>query len=82
MTMRCRDERVAKQFGANLHRIRVREGLTQRGLAERASLHRTAIDKLESGNRAPRVDTLFALAEALATPPAELIEGIEPDPPD
>ncbi len=78
--MRRRDERVAKQFGANLHRIRVREGLTQRGLAERASLHRTEIDKLESGSRAPRVDTLFALAEAMETPPGELIEGIEPEP--
>jgi transcriptional regulator with XRE-family HTH domain len=53
--------------------------MTQRGLAARASLHRTEIDKLESGRRTARVDTLMLLAEALAAPPEELIEGIGPD---
>jgi transcriptional regulator with XRE-family HTH domain len=77
-----RDARVAERFGANLSRIRVREGLTQRGLAARASLHRTEIDKLETGKRIPRVDTVIALAEAMSAPPAELIEGIGHDPHD
>lgn len=77
-----KDGRVAEKFGENLSRIRVREGLSQRSLAARASLHRTEIDKLESGRRVPRVDTLIDLARAMAVLPAELIEGIVADPPD
>ena len=77
--LRERDARVAVRFGTNLRRIRVREGLTQRGPAARASLHRTEIDKLESGIRAPRVDTLIVPAGAPAAPPPELIEGIGAD---
>jgi transcriptional regulator with XRE-family HTH domain len=80
--LRRQDALAAKRFGANLSRIRVREGLSQRSLAARASLHRTAIDKLESGRRVPRLDTLIDLARAMAVPPAELIEGIEADPRD
>jgi transcriptional regulator with XRE-family HTH domain len=80
--MRRRDERVAVQFGANLRRIRIREGLTQRGLAARASLHRTEIDKLESGKRCARVDTLIVLAGAMAATAGELLDGIVPGPAD
>jgi transcriptional regulator with XRE-family HTH domain len=72
---------AGRRFGANLRRIRVREGLSQEALAVRASLHRTEIDKLEAGKRVPRVDTLIRLAGAMAVPPGELLEGIEPDPP-
>lgn len=53
VSRRRSDGRAAEQFGANLRRIRVREGPTQRGLAARASLHRTEIDKLETGKRTP-----------------------------
>jgi transcriptional regulator with XRE-family HTH domain len=76
-----RNQQAAARFGANLRRIRIREGLSQEALAARSSLHRTEIDKLEGGKRVPRVDTVIRLAGAMAVPPGELLEGIEPDPP-
>jgi transcriptional regulator with XRE-family HTH domain len=66
---------VAERFGANLRRVRRREGLSQEGLAVRASLHRTEIGRLEGGERACRIDTLIRLAGAMAVPPDELLDG-------
>jgi transcriptional regulator with XRE-family HTH domain len=67
---------VAEHLGANLLRIRRREGLSQEQLAERASLHRGAIGLLEHGKRVCRADTLIQLAGAMAVAPAELLDGI------
>ena len=71
-----RSSAVAERFGSNLHRVRRREGLSQEGLAVRASLHRTEIGRLEGGERACRIDTLIRLAGAMAVPPGELLDGI------
>jgi XRE family transcriptional regulator, regulator of sulfur utilization len=67
---------VAKQFGANLSRLRERSGITQEELAFRASLHRTEIGLLERGGRIPKIDTLAKLAGALEVEPGELFLGI------
>jgi transcriptional regulator with XRE-family HTH domain len=69
-------EGVAVRFGENLRRFRRREGLSQEELAARASLHRTEIGKLESGERIPRIDTLVKLAGSMAIPPEDLLTGI------
>jgi transcriptional regulator with XRE-family HTH domain len=71
---------VARQFGANLCRLRERFGVTQEDLAFRAALHRTEIGLLERGGRIPKIDTLAKLAGALEVKPAELFEGIEWEP--
>ena len=71
-----RDPAVAERFGRNLRRVRLREGLSQEGLAERASLHRTEIGLLENGQRVPRIDTLVKLADSMVVPPEELLDGI------
>jgi transcriptional regulator with XRE-family HTH domain len=76
MPQRMRDRAVAERFGRNLRRVRRREGLSQEGLAERASLHRTEIGKLEKGERVPRIDTLVRLADSMVVPPGELLDGI------
>lgn len=47
---------------------RVRAGLTQDELAEKAHLTRTTIIRLEAGDPNPRVTTLRRLARALSTP--------------
>jgi transcriptional regulator with XRE-family HTH domain len=67
---------VAKQFGANLSRLREQSGITQEDLAFRASLHRTEIGLLERGGRIPKIDTLAKLAGALEVEPGQLFEGI------
>ncbi len=71
-----RSSAVAERFGENLRRVRRREGLSQEGLAVRASLHRTEIGRLEAGERACRIDTLIRLAGAMVVPPGELLDGI------
>jgi transcriptional regulator with XRE-family HTH domain len=67
---------VARQFGANLSRLREQSGVTQEELAFRASLHRTEIGLLERGGRIPKIDTLAKLAGALEVEPGTLFEGI------
>lgn len=74
---RAGSEIVAERSGSNLRRLRRREGLSQEQLAARASLHRTEIGRLESGERVCRIDTLIRLAGAMSVPPGELLEGID-----
>jgi transcriptional regulator with XRE-family HTH domain len=69
-------EGVALKFGDNLRRCRSLVGLSQEELAERASLDRTEVAELESGERIARIDTLLQLAEAMAIRPEDLIAGI------
>jgi transcriptional regulator with XRE-family HTH domain len=69
-------EGVALKFGDNLRRCRTLVGLSQEELAERASLDRTEVAELESGERIARIDTLLQLAEAMAIRPEDLIAGI------
>jgi transcriptional regulator with XRE-family HTH domain len=52
-------------FVARLRAQRLRHGLTQAELAERAGLTQVTISKLESGRQAARPGTLRKLARAL-----------------
>ena len=67
---------VARQFGANLARLRKRADLSQEEAAVRASVHRTEIGHLERGLRVARVDTVAKLAAALEVDPGDFFEGI------
>jgi len=71
-----RSSAVAERFGANLRRVRRREGLSQEGLAIGASLHRIEIGRLEGGEHPCRIDTLIRVAGAMAIPSGELLDGI------
>jgi len=68
---------AAIRFGRNLLRCRRRVALSQEQLALRASLHRTAIGKLEHGERLPRVDTLVRLMNALEASAEDLLDGLQ-----
>jgi transcriptional regulator with XRE-family HTH domain len=67
---------LTERFGANLRRARQRAGISQAELALATELHRTAIWLLESGQRAPRLDTLVKLLSALECPADDLVEGL------
>ncbi len=58
-------EPTAKRFGKYLRELRVAQGLSQQGLAERANLSVNAISSFERGERFPRGTTLDALVAAL-----------------
>lgn len=63
-------------LGDNLRRIRHEAGISQEELADRANLHRTYISSIERGERNVSVENIFAIAQALDVPPAELLEDI------
>ncbi len=67
---------VAKQFGANLARIRKRADMSQEETAVRASVHRTEVSHLERGLRLARADTVAKLSAALEVDPGDFFEGI------
>lgn len=61
--------------GENVRRLRLSLGLTQEDLAVRSGFDQRYISQLESGRRNPTVVTLFEIAQALQTLPAELIKA-------
>lgn len=56
---------VKKQFGSNVRTWRLRLGISQEALAERANLHRTYITDIERGARNLSLDSMERLAIAL-----------------
>jgi transcriptional regulator with XRE-family HTH domain len=72
---------VADRFGRNLFIARRRAGLSQEELAIGASVHRTEIGKLESGQRVARIDTMAKLMRMLEVSADDLMQGIEWMPP-
>lgn len=59
--------------------MRVEQGLSQEGLAERAELDRTFISMVERGVRKPTLETARRLASALGVPLAKLVALAERD---
>jgi transcriptional regulator with XRE-family HTH domain len=74
------EDRLSKQFAANLRRLRAADGLSQEELAFRAGIHRTQVSLLESGKRFPRFITLVKLKGALGASANDLFAGIEFEP--
>jgi transcriptional regulator with XRE-family HTH domain len=67
---------AAERFAQNLRRHRKAAGLSQEEFAIRASLHRTAVSRMEQGKTNPQLDTLVRLAGAAECTVADLAEGI------
>jgi transcriptional regulator with XRE-family HTH domain len=64
-------------FGEELRKARLRAGLTQQELADRAGLHYTYICHLEHDRYSPTLDAFFRLCDALGTSPGRLIGRID-----
>lgn len=60
------------RFGRLVKAHRVRLGLTQDALAERANISTDMVSKIESGNSGARFGVVAQLADALGVDPAEL----------
>jgi transcriptional regulator with XRE-family HTH domain len=56
---------VYRAFGARIAQERARRSLSQRELAELTGTTQSAVARLEGGSRAPRLDTLLRVANAL-----------------
>lgn len=70
------DRSLAEFLGsiaANVRRARLRRGLTQEALAERAGQDLSYLQRVERGATNLTVGVLLALAKALGVPPAALV---------
>lgn len=75
--LRGEETAVSEQFGRNLAEARGWEGLTQKQLAERASLSVREVTRLEYAQRCPRLDKVVRLADAVGVQVRDLLYGIE-----
>ncbi|MGH9892357.1 MAG: helix-turn-helix domain-containing protein [bacterium] len=69
--------RIRKALGAEVRRRRLRLGLTQEKLAERAQLHPTYVGAIERGERNVSLHNIVRLSRALQTKPSALLDGLE-----
>jgi transcriptional regulator with XRE-family HTH domain len=67
----------AELAGATVRELRTRAGLSALELSRRSGVARGTLAQLESGNGNPTVETLYALADALGVPLADLL-AVEP----
>ena len=63
---------IKKKFGVNLFHLRSKAGLTQATLAERTNLSIDSISRIERGERAPSLETIEKISNALKVRASEL----------
>jgi transcriptional regulator with XRE-family HTH domain len=64
------------QFGRNLRYFRLRAGMSQEELAQKAGLHRTYVGSVERGERNISLINIARLAGALDIEPEELLRRV------
>lgn len=72
-------ERLAAVVAANVRRHRVRRRLSLSELAALAGVGKSTLSQIESGRANPSMETLWAIATALATPFGELVSPHAPE---
>lgn len=72
-----RDEKILKEFGENLKRLREEKGLTTREFADIADIAYSQVWKLESGKGDPSLTTLLAIQKTLGVALEALVPNIE-----
>jgi len=68
---------VQKGFGAEVKRRRIRLGISQEKLAERANLHRTYVSDVEAGKRNPSLASIQRLTLALGASLGAIFASVE-----
>ncbi len=64
---------IKKKLGVRISQLRMKADMTQAKLAEGADLSVDSISRIERGDRAPSLESLGKIAEALRVDPAELL---------
>lgn len=65
ITMAMNNERLLKEFGKNLQKLREAKGMSTRKFAAAADISHSSLGRLESGQSNPTLTTLVKLADAL-----------------
>lgn len=66
-----------RRIGENVRQLREAAGRTQEDVAGEAGMHPTALSMIETGARAPKVDTLIRLGFALDVEPGVFFNGVK-----
>jgi len=61
------------RFAENVHRLRMKNKLSQKELAKRVGISVSYVSMLERGHRSPPLETVEKLAKALGVPPTRLL---------
>jgi transcriptional regulator with XRE-family HTH domain len=72
MTQRNAKDPFLSGFGNHLRALRIRAGLSQEELADRAGIHVTYLSGVERGLRNPSIRNVRRLAQAMEVPTKEL----------
>lgn len=67
-------ERLTKQIGMNIRKIRLQKDLSQESIALSAEIHPAYFGRLERGEKCPTISTLYKVAEALDVPIYALLD--------
>jgi len=67
---------LVKVFADNVRRERVRQGISQELLAERAGVHRTYVGMLERAEKNVTIYNIERIAHALGVDPASLLASV------
>lgn len=68
-----RKEIIKTVFGNHLQRLRNEKKLSMRGLASKAGLEYSQVQRIENGKVNVSISTIYALAEGLEIPASELL---------
>lgn len=66
-----------RRFGEQVRKRRLKLGLTQEAVAERAGLHPVYVSLVERGLRNPSLDNVVRLAIGLQCDPGRLVTGLD-----
>jgi len=64
------------RLGRRLSDLREKRGLSQTQLADMAEIGRAHLSQIENGAVAARIDTLYAIAQALDLSLSEMLKGL------
>ncbi len=73
-----RRQSIVVHFGQSVRNLRLRLGISQEELAERADLHRTYISGIERGARNVTLRSIERLAKALGVSTSDLLSCTNP----
>jgi len=68
---------LKRVFGNVMRELREKNAMTQLDLAEKSGYHKNYISLLETAQRQPSLETIFAIAKAFEMKPSELMARIE-----
>ena len=66
---------LTRRFAGNIQRLRSKNKLSQKALADKVGISVSYVSMLERGQRSPPLETIEKMAKALGVTPANLLGG-------